>query len=220
MPGGRGTYDAPASRISRAAVWLVATLICLVMELWALSWRKDDLALEKLDRLVENGDRVAAVFWHGMYFPLFALARGRQVIVLTMESFRGEVIAAICRWFGYTPVVLPAHSQGQTLQLLRSVLTGRTPLVAIALDGPLGPYRSVKPGFVALAGALKLRVLPITVHSRPVLQAKGRWDKRETPLPFARITVAVGDPIDIPETVDSESLSHWRRRIADAMNAL
>ena len=215
-PFGRAVH----ARVRRAAVRFAGTLICIVMEIWALSWRKDDRALEKLDRLIADGDRVAAVFWHGMYFPLFALARGRQVIVLTMESFRGDVIAVICHWFGYTPGVLPAHGDGQTAGLLKSVLADRTPLIAIALDGPLGPYRNVKPGFVVLAGVLRLRILPITVHSHPVLQARNRWDKRETPLPFARITVAVGDPIDVPERIDVEGLARWRQRIAEAMNAL
>jgi lysophospholipid acyltransferase (LPLAT)-like uncharacterized protein len=106
---------------------------------------------------------VLAVFWHGKYFPLFALAEGRSVTVFVGQSFRGEIIARLCRRFGFTTALLPAgEPHGYMHAVLQTSKAG-----ALAVDGPHGPFHEVKPGLVKLAADLQLAIVPVSVASRP-----------------------------------------------------
>ncbi|MAS15402.1 MAG: hypothetical protein CMH69_19140 [Nitratireductor sp.] len=201
------------------SVAVVGAAVYLVAELWALTWRKDAHTLARLDALVARGDKVAAVFWHGSYFPLFALARGRAAAVLTSASFRGYVIAFICRRYGYEPVIL-GEGTATPQVLIDARLKDGASMLAIAPDGPVGPFGRVKPGFVRLAADLDLRVVPIGVRAWPTWKLKRRWDKRRIPLPFARVSIVVGTPIDLPRGLDRTVIGMWQETITDALDAV
>ncbi|KQU92429.1 hypothetical protein ASD12_05885 [Mesorhizobium sp. Root102] len=65
----------------------------VILRVWSALWRKNAEQILLLDRLLAEGAPVLALFWHGKYFPLFALAEGRHATVFVGQSFRGEVIA-------------------------------------------------------------------------------------------------------------------------------
>lgn len=184
--------------LARLLGWMCAALLKLV----ALSWRSDRSALRKIDRTLADGTCVVAAFWHGSYLPLFALAAGRPVTVFTSRSFRGKIIASICRAYGYRPNLLPPGQRGY--HTMRHVLTAQAQqkadpwIVAIAIDGPLGPARKVKSGALYLAARTGAVIMPIAVSSRPSLSINSRWDSFEIPLPWAKIDLAVGGPISLP----------------------
>ena len=122
--------------LSDAAAFMTGTAIAAILALWALTWRKDTRELDKLDRHLANGEHLVAVFWHGKYFSLFALAKGRRATVVTSRSFRGDVIARICRWFGYRPIQIEQGVENQALIQLENDLSSHdAPLAAIAIDG-------------------------------------------------------------------------------------
>lgn len=199
----------------RVWVWLIGLGLSVIMRLWAATWRKDTSQLERLDLLVDAGDRVLAVFWHGKYFPLFAAARGRDAVVFTARSFRGDVIAQICRRFGYRACVIPGKRQG--LEHMERALGDGSKLAALALDGPVGPFHRVRSGALRIARDRRFRILPLDVVSQPKFVLKSRWDRHELPLPFAAVKVLVGDPIDVPGTVADDDLDDWRAVLKERM---
>jgi len=195
--------------------WLWAALL----RLQALTWRKRVVGLERFAALRAAGHRVVVLFWHGKYVPLFALVRVPGACIFTSRSFRGDVISEICRRFGLHAVEIPDHGGDESLDLMRSGLADAE-VAAIAVDGPMGPYHSVKRGAIELASELGCVLLPISLASRSKRIATTRWDRREVPRLFTTVHVEAGEAIMVPQDLDEEGIKAWSERVRDALEAL
>lgn len=202
---------------------LIGRLLAFLMKLLALSWRADRSQLSKIDNQIKAGVPVIAVFWHGSYLPLFSLAKGRPITVFTSQSFRGRVIASISRAFGYSASLVPPGRPGflRMQAFLAAQRKGSTnpTVVAIAVDGPLGPRHAVKPGAFHIAARMGAVVIPIGVTSYPNWTITSRWDHFKIPLPFARVHVHVGSPLCVPETfgADHDEVMRLREQVHDQL---
>ncbi|MDP2118778.1 MAG: hypothetical protein Q8K28_02630 [Hoeflea sp.] len=186
------------------AVRVVAGTLIALLSAWSATLRKQTRQLERLDRYIAEGHQVLAVFWHGKYAPLFALASGRQAVVITVDSFRGQVIGKISRWFGYRPVLLPAEVKTRGFPALVEQVESNAKLIALALDGPTGPLQRIRSGALKLSSHHGVKLVPIGVASSHKLELTSRWDRQVVPLPFSRVVIAVGDMIDLSR-LDSEA---------------
>lgn len=198
---------------------LLAFAWAAAFRLQLASWSKEVHGLENLDGPVARGVPVLSAFWHGKYTPLFALLRGRRAVVFTSLSFRGSVIAEICRRFGYRAVQIPDRGGGQSLDRMRRELAGAS-ICGIAVDGPLGPRHRVKRGPVRLASDLGLRVVPITFAAARSRVAAARWDRMEVPRLFSRVVFLLGEPLEIPPGLDAEGADVWAVRLGAALDDL
>jgi lysophospholipid acyltransferase (LPLAT)-like uncharacterized protein len=197
-------------------VRLTASALAVILRAWCWSWRKDASQLEKLRRLAAGASPVLAVFWHGKYFPLFPLAEGLHATVFAGHSFRGEVISNLSRRFGYDAQLIAANHNGRSADRIRAVYKSAR-LGALAVDGPLGPYHVINSGAVTLASELGLLVVPVSVASTPVMVLAKRWDRRELPMPFARVALAVGEPIAVPGGLGRKETAEWAIKIRAAL---
>lgn len=203
--------------LDRLGVAAVAGFFVALLWLWCASLRKRTRQLERLDRYVAEGHEVVAVFWHGKYLPLFPLARGRRVAVITVNSFRGRVIAAICRAFGYRPVLLPADANAHGFPALAQQARLHQGLMALALDGPTGPYHRIRSGALQLSAHHGVKLAPVEVASSRKLVFASRWDRREAPLPFSRVAIAVGPLIDLASIKEAERMEAIVRQCMEAV---
>jgi len=211
----RGVFDP----IVRLAITVLASTLSLILRVQCATWRISSGDLDQLDRALASSDRVLVTFWHGQYFPLFPIARGRQICVFASRSFRGRVIAGICERFGYRCVLVPASAHGDARQALRSVMRV-APICATAADGPLGPQHQFKPGLIQLASELRIAIVPLQVTATPSRVNEQRWDRRETPHLFARIQLRIGEPVVLPAELGPADSERWCRRLEQEMNAL
>ncbi|AKH99270.1 hypothetical protein IMCC20628_00546 [Hoeflea sp. IMCC20628] len=201
-------------------VRIVAGGLIAVLWLWSALLRKDTKQLDKLDRYIADGHQVLAVFWHGKYLPLFPLAQGRNAVVITMNSFRGRVIGSISKWFGYRPVLLPTEVKGRGYQALVQQVKDHAGLIALALDGPTGPYHRIRSGALHLSAFHGVALAPVGVASSRKLVLSSRWDKQEAPLPFSRVVVAVGDMIELTQAGDGHDTTDWETTVMKGMDAV
>jgi lysophospholipid acyltransferase (LPLAT)-like uncharacterized protein len=125
-----------------------------------------------LDELIAGGVPVVLAFWHGDYPVLCPLLCGRKAHVLTSRSPRGDAIADFARRFGYTTVQIPDRGPEHSLEFLRRAVAG-CPLVAVAVDGPRGPRRAVKPGVVQLAAEAGYLLVPAAIAAHRLCLALG-----------------------------------------------
>lgn len=190
-----------------------------LLRLWSASWRKDDTELAYIDSLLNSGERLLFVFWHGKYLPLFTLLEGRNMMVFSSQSFRGEIIENICRRFGYASIQIPKHEPGEAYPFVKGALQLHN-AGALVLDGPLGPYHDVKSGALRLASDLGFLLVPVSLASHPKLIMAGRWDKRELPHLFAKVVLCVGEPIHVPNHLSGEDISEWGARLRATMEKL
>jgi lysophospholipid acyltransferase (LPLAT)-like uncharacterized protein len=207
---------APEANSPRLLVRLRAWLFCAILGLLHRSWRREAAGLDRLDGLIEEGERVLVTFWHGKYLPLFTMLQGRQGCTFSSRSLRGEVIREICRRFGYECLAIPEHAGDQALSLMLEALQGKQ-LAALAPDGPRGPRHAVKRGALQLASELGMVLLPVSFASRRPWIMTRRWDRMELPLPFTRVCLVVGAPIRLPAGLSLEDIEEWRLRLREGL---
>jgi len=201
----------------RARIW--GGIWSWMLRLQQATWRTEIEGLERLDDRLARGERTLVTFWHGQYIPLFALLRGRRACVFTSQSLRGEVIAEICRRFGYDCIQLPNHARDRALALMRQALTVHR-AGGIAVDGPLGPDHVVKRGAIQLASELDFALLPVAVASCRHRVLWQRWDQMEIPRLFTRVCLVVGEVLTVPPGLTRDEIAAWACRLHDALEAV
>ena len=163
-------------------------------------WRVDGFA--HYESIVGSGRQPIFAFWHGRILPATLFWRNRGIVVITSQNFDGEWIAGIIRRFGYG-TARGSSSRGGVralVQLRRDLSAGKP--AAFTIDGPRGPARVAQPGAVFLAGATGQPILPFHIEASGAWTLNS-WDRTAIPKPFARIGVAIGQPIEVDGTTDS-----------------
>jgi lysophospholipid acyltransferase (LPLAT)-like uncharacterized protein len=201
-------------------VGLIAGVMVTILRLWSATLRKQTSQLGRLDRYMADGRQVLAVFWHGKYLPLFPLAKGKHAVVITINSFRGRVIGEICKRFGYRPVLLPVDANAHGFPALVDQVKGNASLIALALDGPTGPFHRIRSGALTLSAVHGVVLAPIGLASSRKIVMRSRWDRQEAPLPFSRVAVAVGDRIELHQKLDEVGAMPMEEIVRQAMEAV
>jgi len=79
--------------------------------------------------------------------------------------------------------------------------------------------QQAKPGIVHLARATGAEIVPVSYAADRAWRLRS-WDRLIIPKPFARITVAVGEPIRVARDSDGEKLEALRRELEQRLNGL
>ena len=192
----------------------IAAIFAGLLRLAKASWRVEFIGLDVIRQALDRQERLLVTFWHGKHVSLFPLVEGFDACILTSRSFRGEVIAGLCRRFGYHCIILE-HQRGSHLQEMLDELLQTHRCLAVAVDGPLGPYHVARFGLVRLASRLQLLVVPLSITAQHKIVMRKRWDKMEFPLPFSRVLLGVGKPFKIPADVQPDALKTWTDKIQE-----
>lgn len=158
---------------------------------------------EHVERLVSHGGGSVVAFWHDrLVFASYFLSRrvigrGYPLTVLISSSRDGELAARAAMRLG-ARVVRGSSSRGGS-QGVRGMLrgAGTDRGLAVVPDGPKGPQRRAKPGVVVLARLTRSPIVPLTWVADRSWRLRS-WDRMEVPKPFARVAVAVGEPLEVP----------------------
>ena len=208
-----------ASASKRAQARLIAALGYRVIAALGstLRWRTE--GLEHFDRIVASGRQPIMAFWHGRILPATYYFRRRGIVVITSENFDGEWIAGIIERFGYGTArgSTSRSARKALLQLTRDMAAGRP--AGFTLDGPRGPARVAQPGAVWLAKTTGNPVLPFHLEARRHWTL-GSWDRTQIPKPFATVSIAMGEPFDVPPDADAVSIDQASRMLEQRLVAL
>lgn len=143
----------------------------------------------------------ALAFWHGQQFALLRWARSERIVALVSRSRDGELVASALAALGLA-TARGSSSRGGAAGLKAIVRGLRGGLdAAFAVDGPRGPARVVRSesGGAGVALAARLAggvVVPMAAACARCHVFARAWDRFELPLPFTRVAVALGPPID------------------------
>src|SRR5687768_7486298 len=162
-----------------------------------LTWKVD--GAQHYDELLRAGRPPVLALWHGRILPATLYWRRRGIVAMTSQNFDGEWIARLMARFGYRAARGSTSRGGaRALVQMRRELIGRH-AVAFTVDGPRGPARVARPGALWLAGATGLPILPFHIEASRYWSARS-WDRGMIPKPLARVSVAIGEPFDVPDT--------------------
>lgn len=166
-----------------------------IIRMLARTWRIRAYGREPFDRNRSHEKGAIFTFWHGQMLPLVA-EHHRPTTVLISDHRDGEIITQIVSSFGCR-AVRGSSSKGAAralLQLSRTLNEAND--IAITPDGPRGPRHSFAPGAVVLSQRTSAPIVLLASHASRVWRLK-TWDAFEIPKPFARVTVAYGEPFVI-----------------------
>ena len=178
-------------QVMSVSTHVVSSVFVVLLRLLKATWRIDAAGKLTLDQLLTDEMPTIIVFWHGHMAPLLAVLDRYSASVLSSAGFRGKVIGQIAQAFGNVSLQV---GHPKRLGPLRAALACPPRLLAIAVDGPLGPYHHVKPGAIILSATCAARVVPVFAEVRSAGHLP-RWDRMAIPLPFAKVSVRVGRPL-------------------------
>jgi len=216
--------------------WPAVILSFLAYSPWAFSQddAEDAQADEKVeevigsdivDTILADRDRVyVPVYWHGhqiagSYLIRNWIRRGFKAGIVVSASVDGEVPAAVARSWGAEVIRGSAQETGALVLRDAVSLMKRGVSIVTMSDGPLGPKHQVKTGTVLVARMGGAPLVPIVCAASRAWTAK-TWDSFMIPKPFARIVLAVGEPIEVPRTLPTSELESVRDKMQAAMDSL
>ena len=184
--------DGRARRRRRRIDWAVR-IGAVVLRLLAATWRVREIDGERIRKPLRERRPFVPVFWHGQMLPLLWWHRHRGIAILISEHGDGEIIARVARRLGYG-LVRGSSSRGAERALLESIRVASSgTAVAFTPDGPRGPVHSFAPGALLVSHRARAPILPIAASASRAWRLRS-WDGFMIPKPFARVTVAYGEP--------------------------
>lgn len=154
------------------------------------------------------------VYWHQHQLfcahYLFGLrAAGVKPGFLVSPSVDGEFGAILVRRMGGEVIRgSSSHTGARTLRDFYQALVHEGISPVITPDGPRGPPWVFKGGALMLAQLSQRPIVPMTYFASRAWRVG--WDGFVIPQPFARIVIAVGEPVYISKGTDAAGLEHWQ----------
>ena len=167
--------------------------------------------VDPLNQLALRKTPAVTVTWHNrlLFFPAMFPSRIRHKTVAVISASRdGQYIADLIKQFGIDAVRGSSSKKGhQALYgAFKSIENGFN--VSFTPDGPRGPRYTMGRGPIYLASEAKQSILPVAINYSDYWEL-GSWDGFQIPKPWAKISLVLGTPIDIPPNLSDEDLAHW-----------
>lgn len=169
------------------------------LRLLSSTWRVTVLGAEPVARLRAAKQSIILACWHGQLLPLMWYHRDEGVNALISEHRDGEIVARVAQRLGFvTTRGSTSRGGGRALLAVSRLLKGGHD-VAITPDGPRGPALVYAPGALIAAQRSGSPIVPIAMAVDRAWRLKS-WDSFTIPKPFARITIAYGEPTWVEAT--------------------
>lgn len=202
----------------RLSLAVVPSLYVGISRLWFATCRLTVRDAQYIDEAQAQG-AVIVPFWHYSIFYMLHHLSQYPGVALVSASRDGEYIARIAQRLDFATVRGSSHRQGvgALKGLLKAMREGRH--VGLVADGSQGPARRAQPGAVFLASKTGAPVLPI-VWATDRCKIFRSWDRTVLPLPFCRIIMRYGRPMQIPKNLNDEGIECYRLLLEEKMNEM
>lgn len=183
--------------------------------------------IEPADLYEKAGPRMPVIvaMWHGQHFMVpFARRPQDAAAALVSRHGDGEFNALALNRLGIRAIrgsgardrakIREKGGSAALRDLLKALKQGE--MVVMTADIPK-TARRCGDGIVTLARLSGQPVVPVAVVSSRRIDFKS-WDRASIGLPFGRIAMVVGDPIEVPRDADAEMLEHKREYVERALD--
>jgi lysophospholipid acyltransferase (LPLAT)-like uncharacterized protein len=191
-------------KLSSGMTKIISLLIYACIKFLNLTYRYRYAGNENLKKLDDKKQNFIFAIWHQNLFSGILAQNGLPHIVIVSQSKDADPVAFACKHLGHFVVRGSSKKNGvdkggalakeEMIEYLNLGHPG-----AITVDGPKGPALKVKPGIIDMAKKSNAQLIPYTVCSNSFWQFKS-WDKFRLPKPFAKLLIAYGEPITIPDS--------------------
>jgi lysophospholipid acyltransferase (LPLAT)-like uncharacterized protein len=197
-----------------------------VVSLGARSLRLTLRGEHELEMLLDSERPAIYLYWHHQLllsarFVLDRLVRAeRPLTVMISPSRDGDLATGVVEKWGLRVHRGSASRGGQrALRALYREITRAHSSILMLPDGPRGPALVVKPGAIVLAQMAAVPIVPLGLSASRAI-ALGSWDRMLLPLPFSRLGVVVGEPVEVPRQLDDERREALQRHLEAELQRL
>jgi lysophospholipid acyltransferase (LPLAT)-like uncharacterized protein len=139
--------------------------------------------------------------WHSMNLVIMGVhaeRRPERYRAFVPPGVLGSMMRGCLKGYGMEAVALPQDGVGNPVAGLKEMARALKDGVAvgIALDGPHGPARTLRPGALWLARLTGSPLIVIGAAATPAFRAPW-WDHHLVPVPHAHLALVYGTPIII-----------------------
>lgn len=174
---------------------------------------------ENYEAIIEAGRIPIYTFWHNRIFAGTYFFRNRGIVVMSSQSFDGELIAGFIRRLGYG-VVRGSSTRGGVSSLVEMIRLMKTGIpMAFSIDGPKGPKYVAKMGANLLAKKTGNPIMPFVVESAKYWEI-GSWDNLQIPKPFSKVKVIINPPIYVAKDANDTELENSRIQLQESLDEL
>lgn len=154
-----------------------------------------------------------SVTWHNrlLYFPvIFPPPIRKQTTAVVSPSRDGQYIVDLISHFGISSLRGSSSKKGAKAQraAFKALQNGYN--VSFTPDGPRGPKYKMSRGPIHLASKTGQHIIPVSINASRYWSLKS-WDEFQIAKPFAKLTLIIGDPIEIPPYLDNDGIEEWRK---------
>ncbi len=179
---------------------------------------------ENVLAFVESGEVCAPCYWHQHSVVCTSqvrrwVRRGFKACFLISGSVDGEVPARVARAWGAEVIRGSANQSGALALRDMQRMMKRGYSMVTAADGPRGPKYEFKLGTMLMARVAAVPIIPIAAAADRAWYLN-RWDDFMVPKPFARVAIAVGEPVPISRDVPLDGLEPLRLDVQRAVMSL
>ena len=200
---------------------LVRKVLVPLVRLWFSTCRVTMLNERIYHEYFLSDTPIVAGTWHraSIYF-LYFFGHFRPMIMIS-QSKDGEMLAQYATGFGVVPARGSSHKGGRdALEQMRGYILSGGKGCATVLDGPRGPAYVAKKGMIHLAKLTGAPLIPLIWSANHGITIRDSWDKTILPLPWSKVYIAFGEPINIPANTSSKALEDYRQLVQDKLNIM
>jgi lysophospholipid acyltransferase (LPLAT)-like uncharacterized protein len=206
------------TRARRALYAVVVPLGLAIIRLWWLTCRIQHIeGDEHLSAALAKAPSLVPCYWHQhqLFCARYLLERRARGLVpgwLISPSVDGELGAMMVNRIGARAIRgSSSHTGARALRDYYLALVKENISPVVTPDGPKGPRFKFKPGAILLAQMSGRPMLPMAyAASRAWLI---QWDKFVIPVPFARISIAIGEPRYVARVLDAAGMETLQREM-------
>ena len=202
---------------------LLGYLIAFLMKMWSLTLRYHVDSQRRLAPPQLPAQPIIFALWHNRIFtmpPIWQRTGGknRKTVVLTSASKDGTILATTMKIFGLGSIRGSSSRRAVTalIGMKKALLSGFD--VCITPDGPRGPRYQVQPGLLKIAQLTGCPIIPIHLRYSAAWRLSS-WDRFVLPMPFSRVSVSFGPPVEIPRDLDETQLETARLALSASLTA-
>ena len=172
--------------------------------------------------ILDNPHRLIGVTWHNRLLflcPALPPKALKNTFAVISASRVGQYLADFMSFFGARALRGSSSRKGANALLGAIKAIESDCNVAFTPDGPRGPKYSMKNGPIVLAAKTGGQIIPFTLNCSRCWQLKS-WDNFQLPKPFAKITMIIGKPINVPLNADENTIEEYRIIVENALNEI
>jgi lysophospholipid acyltransferase (LPLAT)-like uncharacterized protein len=222
------TVTRSGRRMTRARRILYAIAVpfgLAIIRLWWLTCRITHVeGDEHLTTALAKAPSLVPCYWHQHQlfcarYLLNSRARGLLPGWLISPSVDGELGAMMVSRMGARAIRgSSSHTGARALRDYYVALVKENVSPVVTPDGPKGPRFKFKPGAILLAQMSGRPMLPMAyAASRAWLI---QWDRFVIPVPFARISIAIGEPRYVARVLDAQGIERLQAEMEAQLHQL